>query len=106
MTAAVTALAAPRRRFTGCVVVDVSGYVDGSGSLTRTGHIELWSGLAGACGLSVRLDIGALRHVPTASDALCAAFGCASVEVCGTDPDGVQDLVLWLRDHDMQEVTE
>jgi hypothetical protein len=106
MTARVTALAAPRRRFTGRVVVDVSGHVDDWGSLTTDGQIELWSGLAGACGLSVRLEVGALRHVPLTSDALSAAYRCASVEVCGTDPDGVQDLVLWLRDHDMQEVTE
>lgn len=106
MTGTVTALAAPRRRFTGCVLVDVSGYVDDWGALTRDGQIELWSGLTGAAGLSVRLVVGELRHVPLATDALSAAYGCASVEVCGSDPDGVQDLVLWLRDHDMSEVAE
>jgi hypothetical protein len=106
MTGRVTALAAPRPRFTGRVTVDVSGHVDSWGSLTNDGQIELWSGLAGAQGLSVRLDIGALRHVPRQTDALSAANGCASVEVCGTDPDGVQAIVLWLRDHELWEVAE
>jgi hypothetical protein len=106
MTGRLTAVAAPRRRFTGTVLVDVSGHVDDWGSLTIDGQCELWNGLAGAQGLSVRLAIGALRHVPRTTDALSAAYGCAAVEVVGTNPDGVQDLVLWLRDHDRAEVTE
>jgi hypothetical protein len=98
MTAPVAALA--RRKFTGTVLVDVSGYVDEQGGLTNAGQCALWYGLAGARGLRVRLDVGALRFVPLTTDALSAAYGCTSVEVSGTDPDGVADLVTALRQGD------
>jgi hypothetical protein len=100
MTAPVTALGSARRRFTGSVLVDVSGYVDDQGWLTYDGQCALWSGLAGARGLRVRLEIGPLRFVPLATDALNAAYGCTSVEVSGTDPDGVAELVDALRKGD------
>jgi hypothetical protein len=96
MSAPVTAL----RRFTGTVLVDVSGYVDTWGRLSADGQVALWSGLAGARGLRVRLEVGALRFVPLTTDALNAAYGCTSVEISGTDPDGVGDLVAALRQGD------
>jgi len=100
MTAPVTALASARRRFTGTVVVDVSGYVDHQGWLSGEGQVALWSGLAGARGLRVRLEVGTLRFVPITTDALSAAYECASVDVSGTDPEGVDELVNWLREGD------
>jgi hypothetical protein len=98
VSAAVTALT--RRRFTGAVLVDVSGYVDALGRLSVSGQCALWAGLAGARGLRVRLDVGALRFVPVQTDALSAAYGCVSVEVSGSDPDGVARLVDALRKGD------
>ena len=103
MTAPVTALAAPRRRFTGRVVVDLTAHVDADGWLTWHGYDVLAAGLADAQGLAVRLEIGALTALPTRYEGLAYALGCASVEVCGSDPDGVQNLVLWLRDRDTEE---
>jgi hypothetical protein len=101
--APVTALAAPRRRFTGTVVVDLTRHVDCDGWLTCQGYEVLAFGLAAARGLAVRLEIGALTALPAQCEGLGYALGCASVEVCGTDPDGVQNLVLWLRDRDEEE---
>lgn len=89
--------AAPARlRFTGTVVVDVSGYVDASGWLTPEGQQELWRALAGAAGLPVRVMVGTMAAPPSLA-VLEAAAGCLSVEVCGTDPHGVADTLRVLR---------
>lgn len=87
-----------RVRVTGTVVVDVSAYVDESGWLTRDGVLALWSGLAAARELPARIELGAMRYAPlTVIAALEAAAGCASVEVCGTEPEGVATIIRTLR---------
>lgn len=91
-----------RPRVTGTVLVDVSAYVDDWGRLTPDGQRELWGGLVTAAGLSVRLSVGNLlsaESATSASEALTAAYLCTSVEVCGTDPATVADIVTWLRTH-------
>lgn len=92
-----------RRRFTGTVLVDVSGHVDGWGRLTRDGQMALSGGLIDGRGLSVRLVIGDLRDASTAtaSEALIFAYLCRSVDVCGADPGCVADIVTWLRTHEL-----
>lgn len=101
MTRGTDVISINRRRFTGTVTVDVSAYVNSAGHLTEEGRRELVGGLYEARGLSVRLVVGDLRTTlgVTHAETLYDAYRCTSVEVCGTDPGTVADIVTWLRRH-------